>query len=270
MRQKLLLGIALVGAMLCTVLSTGTANAIIGGQDATQPYPFMASITLDGQPWCGGPLLTPDIVATASHCVGLKELPVTANELRVRVGSNSPLSGGTVVGVSQIIVNPAWNEDTAMGDISLLKLSHQVPYQPIPILPWKPRVGTLVRNLGFGCTVLPNACTLATLPTTLQQLDTTVVNAKRCTISLINTKELCSGPARDGANDCAGDSGSPQVIKRFGRWLLVGTISRDGDFLPADTGNCQGDTAVSVSAADYLPWIERVVWQTDHQQVITS
>jgi secreted trypsin-like serine protease len=272
MRGSLLTSAIVAGtAVLGLMASTGTANAIIGGVSADQPYPFMASITVDmgngAHFHCGGSLITHDVVETNAHCVALKEEPITAAELHVRVGSNSRTAGGTVVGVDQISVNPTWNEDTALGDIALLKLSQPVPYQPIPILPWKPRVGAGVRDLGFGCTVVPDACTLASLPTSVNQLDTHVTSPNQCTTSLIDRKELCSAAGKDGAQDCAGDSGSPQLVRFFGRWWLVGSVSRDGDALPADTGNCLNDTMVSVSTADYLPWIGQTVWQIAGERV---
>jgi hypothetical protein len=275
MRRKLLLALVVVGAaVLGMIASTSTASAIIGGEPASQPYPFMASIDVhvSGGSFfqCGGSLITPDLVETNTHCVGLREQPITADQLQVRVGSNSRVSGGTVVGVSLVIMNPTWNEDTAVGDITLLKLARAVPYRPIPISPWKPRPGDRVRDIGFGCTVVPTQCTDANLPTTLNQLDTHVVSSNQCSIGLIGPKELCSGSTKTGAQGCAGDSGSGQLVEHFGRWWLAGSVSRDGDALPADTGNCLNDTEVTVSTTDYLPWIAGVVWRVDRERITTE
>ncbi|HEX3781444.1 MAG TPA: serine protease [Pseudonocardiaceae bacterium] len=275
MHRKLVAAISVVGAaMLGTAMIAGPANAIVGGQPATQRYPFMASLSIDvggvDHFTCGGSLITPDVVETNAHCVALKEQPVTAAELRIRVGSDSDTAGGTVVGVDAIIVNPKWDEDTAGGDIALLKLTRSVPYRPIPIALRPPSPGDQVRSIGFGCTVEPDACTRNTLPATLQQLDSRVVASHLCTGGMIHASEFCNGPAQDGGQQCAGDSGSPVMVSFFGQWFLAGSVSRDGDASPTGPGSCHGQTGVDVSMTDYLMWIVAEVWQTERERVATS
>jgi secreted trypsin-like serine protease len=275
MRRKLVAAASVIGAaMVGTALIAGPANAIVGGQPATQQYPFMASLSIIvggvDHFTCGASLITHDLVVTGADCVGLKEEPITAAQLHVRVGSNSDTAGGTVTGVSEIIVNPQWNEDTADGDIALLRLTRSVPYEPIPITLRKPAPGDQVRSIGFGCTVEPSACTRATLPTTLQQLDTRVVASNLCTGGMIHPSEFCNGPAENGGQQCAGDSGSPVLVRHFGRWFLAGSVSRDGDANPTGPSGCRGDTGVDVSVTDYLPWIVSEAWRVERANLVTQ
>lgn len=275
MRKRLVAAASVIGAaMVGTAMIAAPASAIVGGQPATQQYPFMASLSIVvggvDHFTCGGSLITHDLVETEAHCVALKEEPVTAPELRVRVGSNSDTAGGTVTGVSEIIVNPQWNEDTAAGDIALLRLTRSVPYQPIPIALRRPAPGDQVRSAGFGCTVEPNACTRNTLPTTLQQLDTHVVASGLCTGGMIHPSEFCNGPADNGGQQCAGDSGSPVLVRFAGRWFLAGSVSRDGDADPTGPGSCRGDTGVDVSVTHYLPWIVSEVWRVERANLVTQ
>lgn len=44
---------AVAGAITLTMAAAPSASAIIGGHDATAPYPFMVSIQKDGHHYCG-------------------------------------------------------------------------------------------------------------------------------------------------------------------------------------------------------------------------
>ncbi|MEU6943498.1 trypsin-like serine protease, partial [Streptomyces rubiginosohelvolus] len=104
-RPLLAVGLALgmaVAAPAFTGTATAAPNPIVGGGQATTTYSFMGSIQVNGGHYCGASLISPGWMVTALHCTyGNGALPPSA--LRVRIGSNDHLSGGTLASVSQIV-----------------------------------------------------------------------------------------------------------------------------------------------------------------------
>src|SRR6266511_4237529 len=84
---------------------------VVGGQPATEPYPFAVSLqTNRGDHFCGAALIRPNWVETAKHCV----VDETPSSMQVRVGSTNRTSGGTVARVSRIVLHPSGSSDVAV------------------------------------------------------------------------------------------------------------------------------------------------------------
>ncbi|MBE9373821.1 serine protease [Saccharopolyspora sp. HNM0983] len=235
-------------AMVALVPSAaaGVQPYIVGGHEATEEYPFMVSLqSTEGQHSCGGSLVADDWVVTAAHCVPVE------GQLQARVGSADRAAGGTVAGVSETVVHPGFNFGNTAGgdDIALVKLDRQVPQQPVRIAEEAGPAGTPTRILGWGVTC-DNSQECPETPQQLQELDTELVPAERCT-EINAERELCMDSPTEGAQACYGDSGGPKLRGKPGDWELIGATSRDGDDDPA----CGTGTGIYTDVTAYGDWI---------------
>ncbi|MFJ1592477.1 S1 family peptidase [Kitasatospora albolonga] len=241
------LGIA-IAAPAFTSTAAAAPNPIVGGEQATSTYSFMGSIQVNGSHYCGASLISPGWMVTALHCTyGNGALPASA--LRVRIGSNDRLSGGTLAGVSQI-VRPSSSPSMAGQDIALLRLSSQVAHTPVPITSATPADNSATRLLGWGQTCPQRGCS-SSAPRYLKQLDTKVLPDSSCT-GMVNSRELCiAGTTSNTA--CYGDSGGPALVNRNGRLELAGATSRSG----STSSTCGVGGAVYTDLAAWKSWIQQ-------------
>jgi secreted trypsin-like serine protease len=210
---------------------SGTVSPlIIGGSDATEVYPAMASLQYNhkGDPnWhtCAASLVNHWYAVTNAHCVTQDDGTARTEQFHLRIGSLSRVEGGVVVDVAQILPHANWHwsvggPDPAF-DIAMLRLAAYVPLRPFAI-PNRTH-GNKVLEIGWGLT--DNNAT--SLPITLQQLGTTLLPAQRCAAAGITVGELCLDSPHGNSGAWLGDSGGPG-LQRLGRqWLLVGGASRE-------------------------------------------
>jgi secreted trypsin-like serine protease len=72
--------LAIAAASLAALAALpATASAIVGGSADNGAHPSVGLLSVDGQPWCTGTLVTPDRVLTAAHCAPAEGALVTMN-----------------------------------------------------------------------------------------------------------------------------------------------------------------------------------------------
>jgi secreted trypsin-like serine protease len=255
------LSAALALASALSLLVAPSALAVNGGENATQPYPFMAWLEVrfspgaDFGPWCGASLVSPQWLVTAAHCVaGMQDQP---ENFKVRVGSPDRTQGGDVRTVSEIKMNPGYGGgkppagyDPYGDDIALMKLSSPVPERPVRIA--LSPVPQPARLLGWG---LMNSCPTGgdapCNPVILQQLDTAISPAAACDTGsgkIQPSLELCA-LASSSKGFGGGDSGGPLLVGQVGSWALAGVVSHS----PVTATDAAADIYTSV--AGHFTWL---------------
>ncbi|KAF1917785.1 trypsin-like cysteine/serine peptidase domain-containing protein [Ampelomyces quisqualis] len=189
-------------------------NPIVGGATASQgDFPYIVSIQRSGSHFCGGSLLNANTVLTAAHCA----VGQTASQLQIRAGSLSRTSGGTLVRVSSIRVNPSYAAGTYNNDVAILKLSTSVPtsstisYARLPASGSDPAAGLGLSVAGWGTTSSGGQ----SLPVNLLKVDVPVISRATCNSNYgsgsVTTAMFCAGLTQGGKDSCQGDSGGPIV-----------------------------------------------------------
>ncbi|MEU1408315.1 serine protease, partial [Streptomyces sp. NPDC005728] len=241
-------GRPLLITLLVICLAGGAATAalaITGGQQASDEYSFMASLQrtdLNGFHICGGALIDSTTVVTARHCVK----GTSADQLKVRVGSNSVSDGGELVPVADSIPFDD-SDDTTVNDISLLKLAEPVEATPVRIADTSPPPGTPVRLLGWGQTCADASCGLTD---DLKELDTAVLPPWNCDYyhPSDSSTELCMDATETDAI-CPGDSGGPALFEDGGELVLAGVASKMA-------GPCGMSDVLYADVSAFRDWID--------------
>ncbi|RFU79935.1 trypsin-like serine protease [Trichoderma arundinaceum] len=223
---------ALVSALMLPALALGAAIQprgadIVGGTSAALgEFPYIVSLSNSNGHFCGGVLVNSRTVVTAGHC----SVDTSASSVKVRAGTLTWASGGTQVGVSQIIVHPNYvvrsggipDFDVAVWHLSSpIAASSTIGYAKLTASGNDPASGSTVTTAGWGTTNENSN----TLPARLLKVSVPVVSRTTCNSDYsggVTNNMFCAGLTQGGKDSCSGDSGGP-IVDASG--TLIGVVS---------------------------------------------
>ncbi|XP_066591873.1 chymotrypsin-2-like [Prorops nasuta] len=201
-----------------------------GSVAVNHEFPYMVGIMYNNQFFCGGALISNQMVLTAAHCVH----PLTTdmyggNNVRIITGSNSYYYGGQSHYPVKYYYHPRWNRQLSMNtentqwnfDIGMIKLAAPIQitaYQrPISLPQGPPPTHTYAKVTGWGLTEYGSPSTY------LRKLDLRLIPTDTCQRYIpyqLHAHHICTYRSV-GVGTCNGDSGSPLVHNN----IIIGVVS---------------------------------------------
>jgi len=243
----------------CGISKVSQSRIVNGDEAKPGSWPWMVSLKMNGRHFCGGTIISPKWVMTASHCISSFRSP---RGMTITVGAHDISkveSSQQTVTVKRMIMHQDYNRKSMEADIALLELSSPVRFNDRVVVPCMPNqykypsAGKRCVVAGWGVTSHVGSTRTATL----QQTILPVVESphKGCHQ---NTEVVCVGNGFDTrpdgsqhANACRGDSGGPLVCQENGKWSVEGVASYVHTY-------CKYYTAYA-PVNKYLGWLKRYV-----------
>ena len=222
-----------------SVFGDDFVRRIVGGKETeANEWPWMVALLSVGEDnpadsqFCGGALIHPWWVITASHCLTSESADSFEVAIGIRDLRNDPEKSYRRIGIQEIYLHPAY--ETALdpsidGDIALLRLAE--PVFDIPVLPLvhqyeliQPGVNGTV--IGWGKTTDGGHASDVLLEVELPIVSQEEANATEAYDTDLSADMLPAGFIEGGKDSCEGDSGGPLVVPmENGEWGLAGIVS---------------------------------------------
>ncbi|KAI9575744.1 hypothetical protein GQX74_015486 [Glossina fuscipes] len=189
-------------------------SRIVNGEPAAiEDYPYQVSLqNVKNDHFCGGSILSEDIVLTAAHCLEGRK----PEDVKVRLGSTMYASGGVLVDVESFKSHEKFNfEETRVNDVAIIKLAQPVKQSStiryIKLADKKPVTGHPAIVSGWGS----NCFLVCALSPNLMSIEVEFVDTKDCASTSygygMEIKETMVCATAKGKSSCQGDSGGPLV-----------------------------------------------------------
>jgi hypothetical protein len=207
---------------------------------------------------CGGSIINGNWIVTAAHCTQDDAgAPISSSSMFVKVGANDPSdpAQGKLYSVGKVIVHEAFDNQTLLNDIALLRLTDTIDFTnatPINLITADEVAegatvpGVLSWVTGWGLTqVSPEV-----IPTALQKVQLPIItNAQASSVwSSIPATDIMAGFLNGNKDACNGDSGGPLAVPVLSEYRLAGIVS---------WGSTSCDTYGAYSrVSDFETWIQ--------------
>ncbi|XP_062551485.1 CLIP domain-containing serine protease HP8-like [Armigeres subalbatus] len=261
---------------VCCILDMGncgkqTTQRIAHGEIATIfQFPWMALLRgFDGKFHCGGALIAPRYVLTATHCrrkqvhsvrLGETDLSTAIDCVKFIDGEEDCADAPQDIVVEKFIGHPKYSSSQKKNDIALLKLKTSAQFNdnvqpiclPLPEIA-DSNLPTRMMVSGWGFTEdemeISNKLRYAYVP---------IVSPRVCNESLarisnvwtVDESQICAGAGINRADNCQGDSGGPLKYAANGQYVVHGVVS----FGQATCG-VESEPGIYTNVRYFLDWI---------------
>lgn len=241
--------------LLLSLLPLIVANSqaderIVGGVNASPTaYPMTIALIYKSNKsnykgvFCGGSLIAPDWVLTASHCI----ITETSDSFDIVAGVyDLKRDKGQRIAVKRVITHPSYNDTTLDFDIALVQLKKPVN-NIAPVALNENRADTLVGDMSTVVGWGNMSVDFDFYPYRLQEVQLPIVSNQECKEvnaqtqaskrQVITENKMCAGYITGSKDSCQGDSGGPMLIKKNDQYYLAGIVSSgNGCALPLAYG----------------------------------
>jgi len=233
---------------------------IVGGVNATRPYPWQVSLIVAGIPdtsrahFCGGSVYNARWIITAAHCMD----GLSPAQFQVVSGTAVLDKSAKRVAVARRIIHGAYNSNSFDSDIALIELQ-----QPLELGSAVKSIGVLASSeeaavlsagsklvvTGWGATKQGGDTVINLREVTVPFVTNSICNDPLSYAGQITANMICAGIAEGGKDSCQGDSGGP-LVHLAATDRLVGIVSwGEGCANPGKYG-------VYTRIANFKPWVE--------------
>ncbi|POM74878.1 Serine protease trypsin-like protein [Phytophthora palmivora] len=190
----------------------------------TKTYVAGLRLNRDSDSLCGGSLISPTHVLTASHCTAYAPHWVSIGE-HYRNGTEV----GEQIKIVSMMNHPNYSENVLYADdFMIVELERPSKFQPVKMAAADDsdfKTGKIATTMGWGT----NAETNGNFSYELQRVDLPLVSDEACAAyATVDSSMVCAGGVANH-DSCMGDSGGPLIVESAEGDVLIGIVSWSKD-----------------------------------------